>query len=41
MRQSKGVAMYGGRDERLRPAVAVAAIPLLMGGAKMLDLKHK
>lgn len=31
MRQSEGVAMYGGRDECLRAAVAVVAVPLLVG----------
>lgn len=41
VRQSEGVAMYGGRDERLRAAVAVVSVPLLVGRAIMLDLKHK
>lgn len=41
VRQSEGVAMYGGRDECLRAAVAVVSVPLLVGRAIMLDLKHK
>ncbi len=41
MRQRECMAMNGGRDERLRPAVAVVAIPLLVGRPIMLDLEHK
>lgn len=41
MRQRECVAMNGGRDERLRPAVAVVDIPLLVGRPIMLDLEHK
>jgi len=41
VRQSEGVAMYGGRDECLRAAVAVVPVPLLVGWAIMLDLKHE
>ncbi len=41
MRQRECMAMNGGRDESLRPAVAVVAIPLLVGRPIMLDLEHK
>lgn len=41
VRHRECVAMNGGRDERLRPAVAVVAVPLLVGRPIMLDLEHK
>ena len=36
--QGKGVSVYGGRDEGLRPVGHVVAIPLLVAGAVVLDL---